>query len=90
MIVGSVSVGTNSIALVHRCTTPAGVNVILCTTGAVGDAHFGNADVQAAGPFAFHMAVGVDALTVRLPQNEALYATTSAAASTIRFAVIGN
>jgi hypothetical protein len=36
------------------------------------------------------MAVGVDALTVRLPMNEALYVSTSAATSTIRFAVIGN
>lgn len=89
MIVGSVSVGTNSIALVHRCTTPAGVNVILCTTGAGGDAHFGNADVQAGGPFGFHMAAGVDALTVSLPMNEALYVTTSAAATTLRYAVIG-
>jgi len=89
MIVGSAVVGTNSIALVHKCVTPAGVDVVLCTTGAVGDAHFGNADVQAAGPFGFHMAVGVDALTVSLPFGEALYVTTSAASTTLRYAVIG-
>lgn len=90
MIVGSVTVQSLSVALVHKCTTSMGVDVVLSTTGAGGDVHFGNADVNATTNFGFHMANSVDALTVSLPFGEALYATTSVATPVVlKFAVIG-
>ena len=92
MIVGSVSLANNSVALVHKCTTAMGVDVVLSTVGSGGDAHFGNSDVNggSSGPYGFHMATGVDALTVSLPFGEALYTTTTGVGPvTVRFAVIG-